>query len=146
MVNKKPTIKDIAKIAKVSPTAVSMALNDRPRIGPETRKRILRIAKELRYQPNFVARSLVMKRSHTLGVIAYGLSEHAASKSRTFSVRLGLVRATSSMKRFCAASVTRSTLATPLLKSSAKSSNASPPTKRWSMMIGPWRTSYRNIT
>ena len=69
MVNKKPTIKDIAKAARVSPTAVSMALNDRPRIGPETRKRILRIAKDLHYQPNFVARSLVMKRSHTLGVI-----------------------------------------------------------------------------
>ena len=69
MVNKKPTIKDIARVARVSPTAVSMALNDRPRISPQTRKRILRIAKELNYQPNFVARSLVMKRSHTLGVI-----------------------------------------------------------------------------
>ena len=69
MVNKKPTIKDIAKMARVSATAVSMALNDRPRISPGTRKRILRIAKELHYQPNFVARSLVMKRSHTLGVI-----------------------------------------------------------------------------
>ncbi len=69
MIEKKPTIKDIAKLAKVSPTAVSMALNDRPRISPETRKRILRIAKQLRYQPNFIARSLVMKRSHTLGVI-----------------------------------------------------------------------------
>jgi len=66
---KKPTIKDIARMARVSPTAVSMALNDRPRIGSETRKRILRIAKKLHYQPNFVARSLVMKRSHTLGVI-----------------------------------------------------------------------------
>lgn len=69
MVKKKPTIKDIAKMAKVSPTAVSMVLNDRPRIGEGTRKRILRIAKGLHYQPNFVARSLVMKRSHTLGVI-----------------------------------------------------------------------------
>ena len=69
MIHQKPTIKDIARVARVSPTAVSMALNDRPRISPETRKRILRIAKELNYQPNFVARSLVMKRSHTLGVI-----------------------------------------------------------------------------
>ena len=67
--NKKPTIKDIAKSAKVSPTAVSMALNDNSRIGQETRKKILRIAKELNYQPNFVARSLVMKRTHTLGLI-----------------------------------------------------------------------------
>ena len=69
MIKKKPTIKDIAKVAKVSPTAVSMALNNRPRIGKETRKKILRIAKSLNYQPNFVARSLVIKRSHTIGLI-----------------------------------------------------------------------------
>jgi len=69
MIKKRPTIKDIAKIAVVSPTAVSMALNDRPRIGQETRRRILCIAKDLNYQPNFVARSLVIKRSHTIGLI-----------------------------------------------------------------------------
>jgi LacI family transcriptional regulator len=66
---KKPTIKDIANLAKVSPTAVSMALNDSHRIGEETRKRILRIVKEFNYQPNFVARSLVSKKSRTLGLI-----------------------------------------------------------------------------
>lgn len=66
---KNPTIKDIARKAKVSPTAVSMALNERPRLGKKTRKKILRIAKELNYQPNFVARSLVSKKSHTLGLI-----------------------------------------------------------------------------
>ena len=49
--------------------AVSMALNDRPRIGKETRKRILRIARELNYRPNFIARSLVLKKSHTIGLI-----------------------------------------------------------------------------
>jgi len=69
MIKKKPAIKDIAKIAKVSPATVSMVLNDRPRIGQETRRRILCIAKDLNYQPNFVARSLVIKRSHTIGLI-----------------------------------------------------------------------------
>ena len=69
MVNKRPTIKDIAKLANVSPTAVSMALNNRPRIGEETRKRILLIAKKLSYQPNFVARSLVVQKSQTIGVL-----------------------------------------------------------------------------
>jgi len=66
---KKPTIKDIARAAKVSTTAVSMALNNRPRIGPETRERILRIVKELNYRPNIVARSLVSRRSQTIGLI-----------------------------------------------------------------------------
>ena len=69
MIKKRPTIKDIAKIAKVSTAAVSLALNGQPRIGQETRRRILRIAKDLNYQPNFVARSLVIKKSRTLGLI-----------------------------------------------------------------------------
>jgi LacI family transcriptional regulator len=64
-----PTIKDIAAAAGVSTTTVSMALNKRPRIGRETSKRILRIAKELNYHPNFLAKSLVSKRSHTIGLI-----------------------------------------------------------------------------
>lgn len=69
MIKKKPTIKDIARIAKVSTTTVSMALRDHGRIGQETRKRILHIAGEVHYLPNYVARSLVMKRSHTIGLI-----------------------------------------------------------------------------
>jgi LacI family transcriptional regulator len=66
---KKPTIKDIAKIAKVSNTAVSMALRGHTRIGQETRQKILRIAKRLDYQPNFIARSLVIKKTNTIGLI-----------------------------------------------------------------------------
>ncbi len=66
---KKPTIKDIAKIAKVSNTAVSMALRGHTRISQETRQKILRIAKRLDYQPNFIARSLVIKKTNTIGLI-----------------------------------------------------------------------------
>ena len=69
MIKKKPTIKDVARIAKVSTTAVSMALRDHGRISQETRKRILHIAGEIHYLPNYVARSLVMKRSQTIGLI-----------------------------------------------------------------------------
>jgi len=69
MQKRRPTIKDIAKMAKVSPTAVSMALNDQPRIAAKTKARILQIAHQLGYQPNFVARSLVKKKTHTIGLI-----------------------------------------------------------------------------
>ncbi len=66
---KKVTIKDIALLANVSHTTVSRALNDKTRIRNETKEKILSIAKELNYRPNFVARSLVMKRTRTLGLI-----------------------------------------------------------------------------
>ena len=65
----KITIKDIARIAKVSHTTVSRALNNQSRIRNDTKERILSIAKELNYRPNFVARSLVMRRSKTLGLV-----------------------------------------------------------------------------
>jgi LacI family transcriptional regulator len=69
MLTKQSTMKDVAEIAGISLTAVSMALRDHPRISRETRKQVLRIAKKLNYRPNFIARSLVMKRTHTIGLI-----------------------------------------------------------------------------
>ncbi len=66
---KKVTIKDIARIANVSHTTVARALNNKSRIRNETKEKILSIAKELNYQPNFIARSLVMKRTKTLGLV-----------------------------------------------------------------------------
>lgn len=66
---KKVTIKDIARIANVSHTTVSRALNNKSRIRNETKEKILAIARELNYQPNFIARSLVMKRTKTLGLV-----------------------------------------------------------------------------
>src|SRR5512137_402414 len=65
----KITIKDIARLANVSHTTVSRALNDKSRICRETKEKIISIAKELNYRPNFVARSLVMKRTRTLGLV-----------------------------------------------------------------------------
>ena len=70
-----PTIKDIARQAKVSATAVSMALNDRPGVSTKTRKRILRLAKELDYQPNFIAKSLISNRSYTIGLIVNNIAD-----------------------------------------------------------------------
>lgn len=63
-----PNIKDVAKRAGVSVTAVSRALNNYPDIKPETKARILRIAEELHYYPKASARHLVTQRSNTIGV------------------------------------------------------------------------------
>jgi LacI family transcriptional regulator len=62
------TIKDIAKIAKVSHTTVSRALNNSPFINEDTKKTIMEIAKELDYVPNFNARSLVLNKSYNIGL------------------------------------------------------------------------------
>lgn len=66
---RKPTIKDIARLARVSHTTVSRALNDRPRVSRKTRNRIRAIARKLNYQPNVAARSLKVKRTKTLGLV-----------------------------------------------------------------------------
>ena len=66
---KKLTIKDIASIAKVSASTVSMVLNDKPGVNAQTRDRILKIIKGLDYTPNLVARSLSKRRSLSIAML-----------------------------------------------------------------------------
>ncbi|MCF8034729.1 MAG: LacI family transcriptional regulator [Desulfarculaceae bacterium] len=65
---KKVTIKDIARIAEVSPTTVSLVLNNKKGVGKETRYRILRVASELKYTPNLMARSLAKSHSDIIAL------------------------------------------------------------------------------
>jgi DNA-binding LacI/PurR family transcriptional regulator len=69
------TIKDIARIAKTSTAAVSLALNNRPGVGEKTRRKILRIANKLGYRPNQFAKSLTGKGSDTIGLILENISD-----------------------------------------------------------------------
>src|ERR687895_1758794 len=63
------TMKRIAAELGVSVTTVSKVLNDQPDIGEATRARVLARVQELGYRPNAVARSLSLRRTHTLGVV-----------------------------------------------------------------------------
>lgn len=63
------TIKDIAKIAGVSYSTVSKALNDSPLVKNDTKKKIVEIANELGYEPNFAAQRLVSKQTKIIGLI-----------------------------------------------------------------------------
>jgi DNA-binding LacI/PurR family transcriptional regulator len=60
---------DVAQRAGVSKSLVSLALRGDSRVREETRQAILRAADQLGYRPNAVARSLVSKRTHVVGVM-----------------------------------------------------------------------------
>jgi len=60
---------DVARLAGVSHQTVSRVLNDHPNVRPLTRDRVLAAIRELAYRPNAAARTLVTRRTHTLGVI-----------------------------------------------------------------------------
>jgi LacI family transcriptional regulator len=63
------SIKDIARLAGVSPSTVSRVLNERAYVRAEVRQRVLDIVKEQGYVQNHVARSMVLQRSFTIGVV-----------------------------------------------------------------------------
>lgn len=69
------SIKDIAEKAEVSPSTVSRALSDHPRISRETKERIRRLATEMGYSPSAVARSLVNKRTCIIGLAVAWVSD-----------------------------------------------------------------------
>ena len=62
------TIKDIAKLANVSHTTVSRALNNSSLINENTKIKINSIAKQLNYVPNYNAKSLVLDKSYNIGL------------------------------------------------------------------------------
>ncbi len=69
------SIKDIAKAAGVSPSTVSRALSDHPRISLETKERIRGLAEEMEYTPSLLARSLVTQDTATIGVVITSASD-----------------------------------------------------------------------
>lgn len=69
------TIKDIAEKTGLSITTVSLVLNNKPsRIKSETKELVMRTAKEMNFQPNQLAVSLISKRTQTLGLIISDIS------------------------------------------------------------------------
>ncbi|MCQ8208073.1 LacI family transcriptional regulator, partial [Cutibacterium acnes subsp. acnes] len=63
------TIKDIARVAGVSPGAVSFALNDKPGVSDSTRARVKAVAKDLGWRPNVAARALSANRAGAVGLV-----------------------------------------------------------------------------
>jgi DNA-binding LacI/PurR family transcriptional regulator len=68
---RQPVMADVARLAGVSHQTVSRVLNDNPHVKEETRERVLVAIRELDYRPNSAARTLVTRRSQTLGVVSF---------------------------------------------------------------------------
>ena len=63
------TLKDISKILNLSISTVSKALNDSNEISSITKQRVIEIAEQLNYKPNYIAKCLRYRKTNTIGVI-----------------------------------------------------------------------------
>jgi LacI family transcriptional regulator len=77
------TIKEVAEAAGVSTQTVSRVINNRPDVAPGTFERVQQVISDTGYSPNLFARGLTQGRSHTLGVVAYGLEYFGPSRVLT---------------------------------------------------------------
>lgn len=67
------TLKDVAKLANVSVATASLALNDSPKISPETKERVRQAAAKLSYVPNVRARALARKSTGGIALVVPSL-------------------------------------------------------------------------
>lgn len=89
---KKPSIRDVARLASCSTATVSLAMRDSDKVLPATRQRVLEAAAQLNYRPNLTASRLSSKRSYVVGIILlplqhdeglqmlYGITEELQAK------------------------------------------------------------------
>ncbi len=69
----RPTVYDIAEAANVSTATVSFSFHHPDRVRPETRERVLNVARSIGYLPSASARSLVHGRTNALGLYSFDL-------------------------------------------------------------------------
>ncbi|WP_077622449.1 LacI family DNA-binding transcriptional regulator [Sediminibacillus massiliensis] len=79
------SIKEIARICGVSIGTVDRALNNRSGISPKTKEKILQVAKEKNYRPDYRAQSLVKGKTKTIGVVLFDL------KNRSFALLMDAI-------------------------------------------------------
>lgn len=95
MDNKAVTIKDVAKKAGVSVSTVSRALNNYSDISVDTRENIKKIAEDMGYKANIVAKSLSSSRSFRLGILVEDYETAGKLNPLVFEILMGFKNAAS---------------------------------------------------
>ncbi|PIU45570.1 MAG: LacI family transcriptional regulator [Ignavibacteriales bacterium CG07_land_8_20_14_0_80_59_12] len=68
-VSRRVTAKEVAGKLGISTMTVSRVMNNRAHVDEETRRKVLGAAQKLDYSPNHIAKSLVLRKTHTIGVV-----------------------------------------------------------------------------
>lgn len=82
------TLDDIARLANVSRSTVSRALNDSPLLSQATKERIQAIAREHQFRVNVAARNLRLRTSRTIAFVAPGLAANCFSPENPFGLEM----------------------------------------------------------
>ncbi len=91
------TLRDIAVRAGLSPSAVSMALLDHPRIGADTKERVRQIADDLGYVPNSAGRALRAQKAGAIALIVPNTSQHVFGHTYFMHVLTGVTEVANSV-------------------------------------------------
>jgi LacI family transcriptional regulator len=73
---RRPTIKEVSKLAGVSFKTVSRVLNNEKNVSDETRRRVKRVVAELNFRPSLAARALAGRKSFQVGLLYDNPSPH----------------------------------------------------------------------
>lgn len=82
------TIKDVARLAGVSPSTASRAMHDNDMISQATKERVKKVMEELNYSPNYSAQNLVKRRTNTVGIILPVRESHETIGDNPFFMQI----------------------------------------------------------
>ena len=102
--SKQVSVREVARLAQVSATTVSLVINDNPRISQGTQRRVRKAMEQLGYRPNRLAQNLSRRCTQMLAVMLPslpGLPPILASSARACSACTGVPSRTNTVRAAC---------------------------------------------